>query len=191
MGGWLVHELRRIWREKDGREMEWKDIYGQAKRAKPFAAFIDPDDKSFYNPPDMEKAINDYCRRTKQKLPAGRGAVLRLVYESLALKYRHISEDISKISGQPTKVVHIVGGGSRNEMLNQFSADAIGMPVVAGPVEATAVGNAMVQALGMGVIKSMHDALPIIRKAFPIKAYKPQNAAGWDSAYHRFERLIR
>jgi len=191
MGGWLVHELRRIWREKDGREIAWKDIYGHARRAKPFTAFIDPDDKSFYNPVNMEKAIVDYCRRSRQKLPSGRPAILRLVYESLALKYRSISDDITKISGQPTKVVHIVGGGSRNELLNQFAANAIGVPVVAGPTEATAVGNLMVQALGLGVIKSMHDALPIIKKAFAIKVYKPENIAGWDSAYLQFQRLIR
>lgn len=188
MGGWLVHELRRVWREKDGREMEWPDIYRQARQAKSFVAFIDPDDKSFYNPINMELAINDYCRRTGQKLPVGRGGLLRTVYESLALKYRCISDDISKISDQPTRVVHIVGGGSRNDLLNQFAANAIGVPVVAGPTEATAVGNAMVQALGMGVIKSLHDALPIIKKAFPIKIYKPQNAGEWDSACRQFRR---
>lgn len=190
MGGWLAHELRRGWREEDGREMEWKDIYGLARRARPFAAFIDPDDKSFYNPPGMEKAIKDFCRRTGQKLPAGRGAILRLVYESLALKYRRISEDISRISGQPTKVVHIVGGGSRNEMLNQFAADAVGVPVIAGPVEATAAGNTMVQALGMGIIRSMHAALPVIRKSFPIKVYKPGMSQAWEEAYRRFSRIL-
>jgi len=190
MGGWLVHELRRVWREADGREMEWPDIYRQAGQAKSFDAFIDPDDKSFYNPPDMEKAINDYCRRTRQKLPAGRGGILRLVYESLALKYRRINADISRMAGQPTKVVHIVGGGCRNELLNQFTADALGVPVSAGPVEATAVGNLMVQALGLGVIKSLHAALPIIKKAFPIKVYEPRDTGEWDSAYRRFERFL-
>ncbi len=189
MGGWLVHELRRNWRAVDGREMAWADIYRQAGRAKAFAAFINPDDRSFYNPPDMEKAIVDFCRRTGQKPPAGRGAILRLVYESLALKYRRISDDISRISGRPTKVVHIVGGGSRNELLNQFAANAVGVPVSAGPVEATAVGNLMVQALGLGVIKSLHDALPVIKKAFPIKVYKPQDALAWDRAFRRFSRF--
>jgi len=191
MGGWLAHELRRGWREIDGREMEWPEIYRQAGQAKAFTAFIDPDDKSFYNPPNMEKAINDYCRRTNQKMPAGRGGILRLVYESLALKYRCISDDISKIAGQPTKVVHIVGGGSRNELLNQFTANAIGVPVNAGPAEATAVGNLMVQALGLGIIKSLHDALPIIKKAFPIKVYNPRDIGAWDNAFQQFQRFIR
>jgi len=191
MGGWLTHELRRGWRETDGKEMEWPDIYRQSGKAKSFAAFIDPDDKSFYNPPNMEKAINDYCRRTNQKPPPGRGGILRLIYESLALKYRCISDDISNISGQPTKVVHIIGGGSRNELLNQFTANAVGVPVIAGPVEATAVGNLMVQALGLGIIKSLHAALPIIKSSFPIKVYNPQNSGTWDQAFRQFQRFIR
>lgn len=191
MSGWLVHELRRGWREIEGREMEWPEIYLQAGQAKPFAAFIDPDDKSFYNPSSMEKAIADYCRRTDQSMPATRGGVLRLVYESLALKYRLINADISKIAGQPTKAVHIVGGGSRNELLNQFTANAVGVPVSAGPVEATAVGNLMVQALGLGIIKSLHDAIPIIKGAFPIKVYNPQDTGAWDQAFKQFQRFVR
>jgi len=190
MGGWLAHELRRGWRETDGREMDWPDMYRQAEQSAPFAAFIDPDDQSFYNPPNMEKAIADYCRRTNQPMPATRGAVLRLVYESLALKYRRISADISRIAGQPTRIVHIVGGGSRNDLLNQFTADALGVPACAGPVEAAAVGNLMVQALGLGVIKSLHDALPMIKASFPIKVYQPRNAGAWDSAFQQFQRFI-
>ncbi|MDD5483384.1 MAG: rhamnulokinase [Kiritimatiellae bacterium] len=191
MGGWLVHELRRGWRDREGQEMAWTEIYRQAGDAKPFSAFIDPDDKSFYNPPDMEKAISDYCRRTRQTMPATRGGILRLVYESLAFKYRSISDDISRIAGQSTKIVHIVGGGSRNELLNQFTANAVGAPVSAGPVEATAVGNLMVQALGLAVIKSLHDALPIIKKAFPIKIYHPRDTGAWEQAFRQFQRFIR
>lgn len=191
MGGWLVHELRRNWREHDGREMAWPEIYRQAREAGSFVAFIDPDDQSFYNPPNMGKAIADFCRKTNQKVPASRGGILRLVYESLALKYRCISADISKISGQPTKVVHIVGGGSRNELLNQFTANALGIPVIAGPEEATAVGNLMVQAMGLGVIKSLPDALPIIRKAFPIKVYRPGDVDNWNRACQKFQQFMR
>lgn len=189
MGGWLAHELRRAWREADGREMEWPEIYRLAEKAPPFAAFLDPDDSSFYNPRHMAQAIAAFCRRTGQKIPATRGAVLRLVYESLALKYRQISEDIAVISGQPTQAVHIVGGGCRNALLNQFTANALNVPVYAGPVEASAVGNIMVQALGLGVIKSLSAALPIIKRAFPIKVYRPRNAAAWDNAFRQFRRL--
>ncbi|MBI2438325.1 MAG: rhamnulokinase [Lentisphaerae bacterium] len=190
MGGWLVQELRRVWRDADGRETEWAELYRQAQAAPPFAALVDPDDPGFYNPANMEKAFNEYCRKTGQRAPTKRGALVRMAYESLALKYRKINEDISAASGQPTAQVHIVGGGSQNELLNQFTADALGLPVMAGPVEATAVGNIMVQALGLGVISSLHEGLPIIKQAFPIREFKPADTAAWDQAYAQFRRLV-
>ena len=190
MGGWLVHELRRAWRDADGKAMEWDELYSQAQAAKPFAAFIDPDDPGFYNPANMEKAFVEYCRKTGQRAPTTRGGLVRMAYESLALKYRMINEDISAVCGQKTAQVHIVGGGSQNEFLNQFAADALGLPVIAGPVEATAVGNIMVQAMGLGVIRSLRDALPIIKQAFPIKEFKPANTVAWDQAYTCFQKLV-
>lgn len=190
MGGWLVHELRRAWRDADGREMAWSDLYRLAREAPAFAALIDPDDPSLYNPPNMEKALLACCRKTRQQAPPGRGGLLRMVYESLALKYRRINEDISRVYGRPTRVVHIVGGGSQNELLNQFTADAVGLPVLAGPVEATAVGNLMVQAMGLGLIRSLPDAIPMIKKAFPIRRYRPRDAAAWGRAYGKFKALF-
>ncbi|MBI2441802.1 MAG: rhamnulokinase [Lentisphaerae bacterium] len=190
MGGWLVQELRRVWRDADGRETEWAELYRQAQAAEPFAALVDPDDQSFYNPANMEKAFNEYCIKTGQRVPTTRGGLVRMAYESLALKYRAINEDISAASGQETRQVHIVGGGSQNELLNQFTADALALPVSAGPAEATAVGNIMVQALGLGMISSLHDALPIIKRAFPIREFKPADTAAWDQAYVRFRRLV-
>jgi len=190
MGGWLVHELRRAWRDADGKEMEWAALYAQAQAAAPFAALVDPDDAGFYNPADMEKAFVEYCRKTGQPAPATRGGLVRMAYESLALKYRMINEDICAVCGQRTSRVHIVGGGSQNELLNQFTADALGLPVLAGPVEATAVGNIMVQAMGLGVIRSLRDSLPIIKKAFPIREYQPTNTVAWDRAYARFRKLV-
>jgi rhamnulokinase len=112
-----------------------------------------------------------------------------MVYESLALKYRMVNEVISKVSGKPSKVVHIVGGGCKNATLNQYTANAVGLPVVAGPEEATAVGNCMVQAVGLGIIGSLNDALPLIRQAFPIREYKPQDSELWNQAYARFVKL--
>lgn len=189
MGGWLVHELRRKWRETDGREMDWREIYDLAEAAPPFAALIDPDAPGFYNPPDMEKAMADFCAATGQTMPAGRGGVLRMVYESLALKCRMNNADISRVCGAPSKVVHIVGGGSRNRLLNRFIADALDLPVIAGPVEATAVGNVMVQAMGMKVIPSLRKAMPIIKNSFAIEEYRPSNPAPWEKAYERFARI--
>ncbi len=191
MGTWLVQELRRAWQHDDGCELAWAELDRWTSAAPSFSAFVDPDDASFYNPANMQTAMTDFCRRTRQKVPADRGTFLRVVYESLALKYRMVNEQIAAVSGKPTKVVHIVGGGCRNVMLNQFTADAVGLPVVAGPEEATAVGNCMVQALGLGLIRSLPEALPLIRQAFPIHDYAPQDPARWDRAYETFKTLVK
>lgn len=189
MGGWLVQELRRVWRIADGKEMNWKEMDAMTEAAPPLVALIDPDDSVFYNPANMEEAIVDYCKRTGQSVPEDRGGLMRLVYESLALKYRLVNEQVCAASGTQTKVVHIVGGGCRNIMLNQFTADALGVPVVAGPEEATAVGNLMTQALGLGIINNLKEALPMIRAAFPIRDYQPADSSVWDQAYGRFKAL--
>ncbi|MDD4870487.1 MAG: rhamnulokinase [Kiritimatiellae bacterium] len=190
MGSWLVQELRRIWRIADGKEMEWKELDRLTESAGALTAFIDPDDRSFYNPSNMETAIMDFCKKTGQPVPPNRGAFMRVVYESLALKYRRINEQICSVCGNESRVVHIVGGGSKNVMLNQFVADAMGLPVVAGPEEGTAVGNLMVQAMGLGIIKSMKEALPIIKQAFPLKEYTPRDTVSWNKAYERFRKIV-
>ena len=189
MGTWLVQELRRGWAIADGKDMSWDEITRLTESAPPFAAFVDPDDAGFYNPPNMEAAIAAFCKKTQQAVPKDRRAYLRLVYESLALKYRMVNEQICKVSGTKTAVVNVVGGGSKNWMLSQFTADSLGLPVVAGPDEATAVGNVMVQALGLGIIRSMGEALPVIKAAFPLKTYKPANKDAWDKAYEQFRRI--
>jgi len=190
MGTWLIQELRRAWAIADGREMPYEELSALARNAPAFGALIDPDDTGFYNPSDMQAAIADYCTQTGQAVPPGRGAFVRTVCESLALKYRLVNERICDACGHTSKVVNIVGGGSRNEMLNQFTADALGLPVLAGPEEATAVGNFMVQAMGLGLITSMQEAQPIIRQAFPIRSYEPQNTAVWGQAYERFCGIV-
>jgi rhamnulokinase len=138
----------------------------------------------------MEDAIRAYLAGTGQRQPADRGTILRIVYESLALKYRLVNDQICAICGTPTHAVHIVGGGSGNALLNQFTADAIAVPVHAGPKEGTAVGNLMVQAMARGVISSMAEAQPLIRAAFPIKTFLPGDTAAWDAASARFLALI-
>jgi rhamnulokinase len=159
------------------------------ERAPAFTAFVDPDDPGFYNPSDMEEAILGYCRRTGQAVPPDRGTCLRVVYESLALKYRSVNEEISSVSGQKSAAVHIVGGGSRNILLNQFTADCLGLPVFAGPDEATAVGNIMVQALGTGILASLSDAIPLIMESFPITRYRPLDPGKWEEPFQRFRRI--
>ena len=190
MGTWLIQELKRGWQQADGHDLKWVDLDRLTMEAPSFTAFVDPDDASFYNPPDMQAAIVEFCRRTGQTVPKDRGTTMRVVYESLAMKYRYVNEILAKVSGTPNKVVHIVGGGSKNTMLNQYAANAIGLPVWAGPEEATAIGNCMVQAMGLGLIKSMPEAQPLIREAFPIRSYKPQDEARWTNAYAKFMMLI-
>ena len=191
MGTWLVQELRRRWRAEDGREMSWEEANRLTAQGTPFAALIDPDDPGFYNPANMESAIVEFCRRTGQQAPSDRGTMLRAVYESLALKYRMVGEAVSAVSGKPNKVLHIVGGGSRNDLLNQFAANATGLKVVAGPEEATAVGNAIVQAMALGIIRKPSDAQAMIREAFPIREFAPRDGETWDRAYEKFRTMAR
>lgn len=191
MGTWLVQELRRVWRIADGKEMSWSEITRLAEKAPAFSGFIDPDDPRFYNPANMEKAIVGFLRETGQKPPAGRGALVRLVYESLAFKYRSVNEALTRLCSTSSGRVHVVGGGSRNTMLNQFTADALNLPVFAGPEEATAVGNLVVQAMGLGLIRTLRDAQPLIRAAFPIREYRPQATDRWTEAYGRFLAATR
>ena len=191
MGTWLVQELRRAWRARDGREMDWDEVNRLTERGAPFSAFLDPDDPGFYNPSNMETAITEYCQRTGQTPPPDRGTMLRSVYESLALKYRMVAEQIARVSGLPNRVVHVVGGGSRNAFLNQLTANACGLSVVAGPEEATAVGNAMAQAMALGVIRRMSDAKPLIRSAFAIHEFAPRDPDTWSRAYERYRLVVK
>jgi len=190
MGTWLIQELRKVWQTSDGMRLGWDEITLLAEKAPSFTAFLDPDDKGFYNPPDMEKAITLFCKKTGQKVPGDRGTYLRVVYESLAMKYRMVNEEISAVCGKPSEVVHIVGGGCKNEILNQFTANATGLPVIAGPDEATAVGNIMVQAMGLGIIKGLDAAFPLIRQAFRIKEYRTEDSPQWQREYKRFRKIL-
>ncbi len=190
MGTWIAQELLRVWEAADGRRMSWAEVDTITPAAAPFTAFIDPDNARFYNPANMEEAVRAFLAGSGQTQPADRGTLLRIVYESLALKYRLVNEQIAAVCGTPTRAVHIVGGGSGNALLNQFTADALNVPVHAGPKEGTAVGNLMVQAMATGIIGSMAEAQPIIRAAFPIKTYTPGDAAAWNEAYRRFQALV-
>jgi rhamnulokinase len=189
MGSWIVQELLRVWEAADGQRLPWAEVDRLQAAAAPFTALIDPDDRGFYNPPDMEAAIRGFLEGTSQPAPAGRGAILRLVYESLALKYRAVNELLDAVTGRPARAIHIVGGGCGNVLLNQSTADALGLPVLAGPREATAVGNLMVQAVGLGILPSLTESQPLIRQAFPIETYTPRDRAPWDAAYARFKKI--
>ena len=185
MGLWLVQECRRTW-ARAGDELSYNQIAQIAAEAKPFSALVDPDDNTFLSAGDMPSRIDEYCKRTGQVPPENKGEIIRCALESLALKYRWVWEKLQTVWDKPINVIHIVGGGSRNRLLCQFTADATGVPVVTGPTEATAIGNVMVQAIAVGLIDSIADAREIIRESFEVETYEPQDSDRWEEAYDRF-----
>ena len=188
MGLWLVQESRRTWAQH-GDELSYDNLTHLANEALPFAALIDPDDASFLVPGDMPARIREFCKRTGQTPPGSQGAIVRCALESLALKYRWVVEKIEEMTGRTLNVIHIVGGGSQNRLLNQFTADATGRRVVAGPVETTAIGNILLQMLAMGEISSLNEGRELVRRSFPVETYEPATGEGWAEAYGRFEEL--
>ncbi|RKY05260.1 rhamnulokinase [Candidatus Poribacteria bacterium] len=189
MGLWLVQESRRTW-AKEGQEHSYPELTEMAAQAQPFKAFVDPDDPLFLHPGDMPARIREYCRRTGQPVPETKGEIVRCALESLALKYRWVAERLEELLGRRLNVIHVVGGGSRNELLCQLTADATGKTVIAGPAEATAAGNVMVQAMALGDVGSHPEAREIIRRSFEFKTYEPGKRDGWDEAYERFLKLL-
>ena len=184
-GLWLVQECRRSY-TRLGSERSYDQLTRLAAEATPLAALIDPDHPSLLAPPDMPKAIRDLCIATGQTPPEGIGATIRCCLESLGLKYRAVLETLEKLSGQRIHTLHIVGGGSQNKLLNQIAANATGCRVIVGPVEATAIGNVLLQAKAKGHIASLADLRTIVRDSFPTETYKPNpgEKAQWDAAYH-------
>src|SRR4029077_4502789 len=162
MGLWLVQERRRAW-ERGGVTYDYAALMKMAEAATPFASLVNPDDASFMLPSSMPAALADYCRKTGQRVPEEPGDVVRCALESLALRYRWVLERLEELTARRIDTIHIVGGGSQNALLNQLTADACGRIVVAGPVEATAIGNVLVQAIGLGIVRSLADAAELVQ----------------------------
>lgn len=182
-GLWLVQECRRAW-ALETREYSYTQLTGMAAQAPPFQAVLDPD--AFLEPGHMPERIADYCRRTGQQSPDQPGPMVRVILESLALRYRQVLELLERLNGLHIEVIHIVGGGSKNTLLNQFVADATGRTVIAGPTEATAAGNVLVQAMGAGLLDGLDEARAVVRASFPLETFLPADRAGWDEAYERY-----
>jgi rhamnulokinase len=189
MGLWLVQECRRSF-AKAGHDYSYEELSKLAEGALPLRSLIDPDHASFMLPADMPAAITAFCQRTNQPAPDSPGAFVRCCLESLALKYRYVLELMESLTSRSVKKLHIVGGGSQNVLLNQFTADAIGRTVLAGPVEATAIGNILVQALGLRLVSSLEEIRTIVRSSFELARYEPQKPDLWQSAYQRFRILL-
>jgi len=185
MGLWLVQESRRTW-AREGDELSYDAITNMAEEAKPFKAFVEPDDVSFLPPGDMPARIRAFCQRTGQEIPESRGEVIRVALESLALKYRWVLEKLEEMLGRRAQVIHIVGGGSRNRLLSQFTASATKRRVLCGPVEATALGNVMMQAMARGRLGSLGQGREVIRNSFEPEEFEPRETDAWDAAYERY-----
>ncbi len=186
-GLWLLQSCRRCWSDA-GSNSSHEELLDSARRERPFQSLVDPDDPAFLNPENMPAAIAAYCKKTGQPAPSSPPAYTRAILESLALKYRAVLESLEEITGRRFREIRIIGGGSRNRLLNQFTADATGRTVIAGPVEATALGNVAMQMLATGAASSLEEARAIIERSFPTERFEPASPDRWDHAYARFQQ---
>lgn len=190
MGLWLAQQCRRAFAEK-GNEISYEKLVHLAGEAQAFRSLVDPDDDRFLNPPNMPVAIQEFCRDTGQPAPETEGQFARCVYESLALKYASVLDGLEDLTGTKIEVLHIVGGGCQNKLLDQFAANACGVPVLAGPVEATVLGNVLVQARSHGEIKSLADIRSVVRNSREPIQFDPSDASAWRDARGRFDQLSK
>jgi rhamnulokinase len=189
IGLWLVQECRRDW-AKAGQEYDYATLTQRATAAPPFVSLINPTDPRFLTPDDMLARIAAFCRETCQPVPTDAGATIRCVLESLALLYARTLQQTEELIGRRIQRLHIVGGGSQNALLNQFTANALRIPVLAGPAEATAVGNVLIQAIASGQLPSLARARDVVRASMPIHTIHPHDADAWSGAYQRFKKFF-
>ena len=185
VGLWILQECRRQWGKSD-----YVELRQLAAQAAPLRTLINPNDARFGKPGNMPEKILAFCRETGQPAPTTPGEFTRCILESLALLYRHTLEQLEACTGHPVTTLHIVGGGSQNLLLNQFSANATGRTVIAGPAEATATGNILIQALALGQLKNLAELRQVVCNSCAGQTYQPQDAAIWAQAYGRFQKLI-
>ena len=187
-GMWLLERCRAEWGTNDA-ENAYPKLIADAMAADAFVSFINPDAPDFANPASMVKAIQEYCRRTSQPVPETKAAITRCIFESLALRYRQVLDSLNKFAPAPISILHVIGGGSKNAMLNQFTSNALGIPVAAGPMEATAIGNIMMQAKAAGLYKGISDMRQSIQQSVELNWFEPQNSPEWVMQYERFEQV--
>lgn len=190
MGLWLVQECRRAWAAQ-GRAYSYAELTQLAEQAPGLISLIDVTDARFLPPGDMPARIQAFCRETGQPAPESAGAIVRCALESLALEYRWVAERLDELTGRLHTTIHVIGGGAQNHLLNQLTAEATGRTVLAGPVEATALGNVIVQALALRHISSLADGRVFVRNSFPLQTFTPQAPHLWETAYHRYQTLRR
>jgi rhamnulokinase len=185
-GLWLLQECRRAWAD-EGAEYSYEQLARMAAEARPFCAVIDPD--AFLDPGGMPAKIAAHCRATGQRPPETHGEFARAILEGLGLRYRQVLESLEALLGRRLDVIHIVGGGARNQVLNQFVADSTGRKVIAGPAEATAAGNILIQAMAAGAVKNLAEAREVVRRSFPLQVIEPRAQPEWTAAYARYQQV--
>ncbi|MEI7828514.1 MAG: rhamnulokinase family protein [Prolixibacteraceae bacterium] len=187
MGLWLLQECRKSWSQKVN--YSWNEMVDLSTHSQPFKCLIDPDDSSFLNPADMPQTIVDFCHKTGQVHPETHGEFIRCIFESLAMKYKLTLESILSVISHPIETVHIIGGGANNELLCQYSANALGLPVKAGPTEATAIGNIMIQAKALKAVASLEEIRHLVGESFETKTFLPQETDVWKEQLERFRKI--
>ena len=188
MGLWIVQEVRRAFKER-GQTYSFAELADMAAASPSLVSFIDPDAEDFFAPGNMPEKVQAYCQRTGQAVPQTPGEINCCVLQSLAMRYRWCMERLEKLSGQPLDTLHIVGGGCQNAMLNQMTANSIGRRVVAGPVEGTAIGNLLVQAMASGEVKDIQELREVVAASFPNDYFEPENKEAWDAAYEEYKKV--
>ncbi len=189
MGMWIIQQLKKEW-ELEGDEYSYSELSEMAAQAISFKCVIDPDNSDFLNPESMIEAIKNFCIKTNQESPQNKGEYVRCVLESLAFKYRLLIDKINLFKDGKIDTINIVGGGSQNDLLNQFTSNSTGLKVIAGPVEATAFGNIMVQAITVGKIKDIKEGREIVANSVNLKEYYPSQKLVWDQEFRKVNKII-
>ncbi|MBR4129887.1 MAG: rhamnulokinase, partial [Bacteroidaceae bacterium] len=182
-GMWLLERCRQEWTDAPENV---NDINREAMSAEPFRSLINPDDPRFANPSSMVKAIQEYCRETAQPIPLTYQQIARCIFESLALRYRQVVGYLRELAPFPLEKLHVIGGGTYNQHLMQMTANSLGMPVLTGPVEGTAIGNIMLQAKAAGLVSDIYEMRHIIAESIEMRTYLPQDIDEWDKAYEKY-----
>lgn len=186
---WLLKECTRVW-ALQGKAYSWEEMMRMAQNAQGFYAYIDPQWQEFLIPKNMPRTICDMCEKTHQNVPQKEGQIVRVIIESLAFKYKYILEKMSDILNRKLEVLHIVGGGGQNKLLNQFTANALNIPVIVGPYDATAAGNIMMQMIAVGDLKNINEGKELLVKSLGVETFIPQDADTWHDEYHNFLKSV-
>ena len=187
MGLWMLQRCRQLWSTQAGYSYEHSELMELATREESFCCLVDPDHESFLRTADMPAAIDQFCSRTHQPAPKTPAGYVRAILESLAFKYRVVLASLEKLTGKRVERIRVIGGGAKNRLLNQLTADATGRTVLAGPAEATALGNVAMQMLATGAVSSLKEVRGIIERSYPAEVFEPLDTEKWNRQAERFE----